>query len=226
MSFVYWIHLAEHTDMYSEGYIGVSDEPAKRLKEHTSLVKNNKHYNPYLSRVFKKYKDTIIQTIIFEGGKSHCYLNEEILRPKPGIGWNINKGGDCPPSTLGKSLSTEHKAKISIGNTGKKHPMTNETKEKLSVALTGRVCSDEHKQKVREARKNQIITKETGKKISAALKGKIPNNAKSIKTPLGTFETITQASKAHSVSLHTMINWANSTAPEKSNFTYINKNKI
>ena len=29
---VYWLHLPEHNDMFSEGYIGVSVNPSYRLK--------------------------------------------------------------------------------------------------------------------------------------------------------------------------------------------------
>jgi len=29
--YVYWIHLPEHTDMFTEGYIGVSKNPKKTI---------------------------------------------------------------------------------------------------------------------------------------------------------------------------------------------------
>ena len=95
-SFVYWIHLPDHTDMYSQGYVGVSKNPTRRLQEHKNST-DNKH----LSRALKKYADAAIQTILFSGDSESCYLYEEHLRPTPNIGWNINKGGINPPSRLG-----------------------------------------------------------------------------------------------------------------------------
>ena len=34
MSTIYWIHYPDHTNPYTEGYIGVSVDPAKRFKQH------------------------------------------------------------------------------------------------------------------------------------------------------------------------------------------------
>ena len=44
-TFVYWIHLPEHTDIYSQGYVGVSNNPVRRLLEHQTDSKNNNHKN-------------------------------------------------------------------------------------------------------------------------------------------------------------------------------------
>ena len=38
---VYWLHLPEHSDMFSEGYIGVSVNPKKRLYEHKRSIDKN-----------------------------------------------------------------------------------------------------------------------------------------------------------------------------------------
>lgn len=94
--YVYWIHLPHHTDMYSQGYIGVSNNPTRRLQEHKNST-DNKH----LSRALTKYSDSVLQTVIFNGNSESCYLYEEQLRPTTNVGWNINKGGTNPPSRLG-----------------------------------------------------------------------------------------------------------------------------
>jgi group I intron endonuclease len=95
-SCIYWIHLPDHTDMYSQGYIGVSNNPTRRLQEHKNST-DNKH----LSSALAKYSDSILQTVLFNGNSESCYLYEEQLRPTTNIGWNINKGGINPPSRLG-----------------------------------------------------------------------------------------------------------------------------
>jgi len=98
-TFVYWIHLPEHTDIYSQGYVGVSENPTKRLKQHLTEAKNNTHVNPYLLRVLNKH--SVVQTILYSGNSIDCYTLELHYRPKKLIGWNINKGGICPPSKKG-----------------------------------------------------------------------------------------------------------------------------
>lgn len=103
---VYWIHFPEYSDINFEGYVGVSINPAKRLKEHFyTSKKQNK--NNYFYNILKKYPKNIIQTIIFQGEESQCYLLENELRPYKNIGWNSNIGGDKPPSKLGWKPSKE-----------------------------------------------------------------------------------------------------------------------
>jgi group I intron endonuclease len=209
-TYVYWLHLPEHNDMRIQGYIGVSNNPKQRLWEHLNDVKTNNHCNPYLSRVIKKYSDQLIQTIVFEGEKYVCYTYEEDLRPTKNIGWNLNKGGGYPPSALGRKLSTEHKGRIGKANTGRVYVCSEETKQKISASSKSKTLTEEHKQKIREARLGTTRSLETKKKLSESHKGNIPGNAKSIKTPLGTFTSLSQAAKAHKVSTQTMINWAKS----------------
>jgi hypothetical protein len=189
-TYVYWLHLPEHSDMRIQGYIGVSNNPKQRLWEHFNHVKTNKHCNPYLSQVIKKYFDQLIQTIIFEGEKDICYAHEQELRPTKNIGWNLNKGGDRPPSAVGRKLSTKHKEKIGKANAGRVYVCSEETKQKLSFASKGRILSKEHKEKVRQARLGTKRSIETKNKLSLSHQGNIPGNAKSVKTPLGTFTSL------------------------------------
>jgi len=218
---VYWIHLKSHTDILSEGYVGVSNNSKLRLWDHNNDAKKSKHVNPHLSRALTKYKDEIVQTIIFVGDEDICFQLEEELRPEKNIAWNINKGGFCPPSRKGIPLTEEHKKSISKSNTGKKHPHTEEHKKKLSDALSGREFTEEHKKKIKDKRKDQKFTKATRKKLSESHKGKTPSNAKQVKTPLGTFKSLTEAAKSHNVVTQTMINWVESGSPSKSDFAFI-----
>jgi hypothetical protein len=112
--YLYWLHLPSHSDINSQGYIGVSNNPKRRLSEH--LISKN---NPHLYRVLQKYPDEILQTIIFEGDEESCYQMEETLRPYPQIGWNINKGGSKPPSRTGCNHSQETLKKILLKLKGK-----------------------------------------------------------------------------------------------------------
>lgn len=110
---VYWIHLPEHTDCTKEGYIGVSNNPSRRLYEHYCDSKNHNKKNPYFGRILNKYKDKIVQTILLIDTEENCYEQEELLRPEKNIGWNANKGGTKPPSKLGWTPSEKTLAKRS-----------------------------------------------------------------------------------------------------------------
>lgn len=133
--YVYWIHLPYHTDIHSQGYVGVSVEPKRRLYEHKNST-DNKH----LSNAFEKYSDLIIQTVVFQGNINSCYQYEECLRPTKNIGWNINKGGIQPPNRKGwipTSTTLQKRSKnlkgivrteewcrnLSESKTGNKNPM-------------------------------------------------------------------------------------------------------
>jgi hypothetical protein len=148
---VYWIHLIEHTDVLSEGYVGVSINPKRRLSEHRLASKNQNNVNPYFERILAKHD--VIQTIIFQGTEEECYHQEELLRPDRNIGWNINKGGSKPPSMKGI-------------------PRSNETKKKISNKLKGHVHSPETREKISKRNKERVISKETCEKISNSLIGK------------------------------------------------------
>jgi predicted GIY-YIG superfamily endonuclease len=217
-NYVYWLHLSEHTNIFTQGYIGVSNNPKQRLWEHFNDAKKDKHCNKYLSRILKKYPNQLIQTVVFEGKRDECYTYEENLRPTKNIGWNLNKGGEAPPSAQGRRLSYNHKEKIGKANTGRVYVCSEDTKKKISIALKGRIISEDHKQKVREARKRQVFTEESKKKMSESHKGNIPGNARSVKTPLGTFISIKAAATAHNVVTQTIINWIKN---NKTGFTYI-----
>jgi len=149
---VYWIHLPNHIDHLSQGYIGVSNNPKRRMKEHLNTTKGRMDKNLFFGKILQKYYDTLIQTILFQGTEIACYLLEEELRPYKNIAWNVNKGGFRPPSKTGwkpSSSTLEKRSKSLRGIT-----RTVEWCENLSKAKCGEnngmygkkiPCSDERK---------------------------------------------------------------------------------
>lgn len=118
--FIYWIHYPEHTDPLTEGYIGVSVNPAARLLYHSNEKYNN---NQILFRAIRKKE--VVQSILYEFHTAEdAYAKEISLRPQCKIGWNIIPGGDSkPPIHYGNKFakgniksrhSDEHKHKMSI----------------------------------------------------------------------------------------------------------------
>lgn len=107
-----------------EGYVGISIDPQRRWKEHHSS-----RYDYPLQRAIKKYKDKILYIIlgVFES-EDQARWQEYTLRPFPQIGWNILRGGMKCPSSNGHSQETRDK--IALANS--KRVVTEETKKKQS----------------------------------------------------------------------------------------------
>jgi hypothetical protein len=117
---VYWLHLAAHTDPYSEGYIGVSTRPAQRIKDHFIAIRAGVHKNPHLSAAITKHgEDKIISEIILSGEKEFCYETESVMRPVKAVGWNVAAGGYKGP---GKKKGTTRESEI----LAKKNPTAND----------------------------------------------------------------------------------------------------
>ncbi len=148
MACVYWIRKSEHADIFSQGYIGFSSNSAEhRYKEHIAATKY-KNYPTIISSAIKKYghKNLIVETVCI-GGKDYCLAVENKLRPNPNIGWNLEPGGQKPPSMAGKKFPDHAKLKISALHKGK---ITSEdTKRKMSLAHTGKKMSAESCEKMR-----------------------------------------------------------------------------
>lgn len=83
------------------------------------------------------------------------------------IGYNIAFGGE------NKIMTDEIKEKLSIANSGKKKPpMSEEHRRKLSEAAKRRVITQETRDKISKSHKGLKPDDETRKKLSAAKKGK------------------------------------------------------
>jgi predicted GIY-YIG superfamily endonuclease len=138
---VYWIHHKDHTDVFNQGYIGVSNNTEKRFAKHKTHVNNNKHINPMFANVVKKYGwDNLVKEVILIADKEYCLAIESKLRNTKEIGWNIAPGGGMPdvkfgdknpmrnPIVAAKTAAT--KKGIATRGFGWKH--SEETRKKLS----------------------------------------------------------------------------------------------
>ena len=107
---VYWIKHKDHTNIMTQGYVGITST-SNRIRDHFKKLKNNSHPNPHLQNAFNMYKELEIE-IIFEGNKLDCISKEVELRPTKEIGWNILEGGGLPPIHKGKHWFTNDKENI------------------------------------------------------------------------------------------------------------------
>lgn len=149
---LYWIRLPEHSDMRSEGYIGISKDANARWKWHRKSKEN-----PHLKSAIEKYGfDHLVKEIVLIADKDYCLDIEQKLRPSRKIGWNIAVGGGTPPALRNKT-SFAH----GIIPWNKGVPMDDETKAKVSAAKMG----------VSSWNKGQPMSEEAKAKVSAAKKG-------------------------------------------------------
>ena len=88
---VYWIRLPEHTDVSTEGYVGIT----KNLKERIRSHKKNRR-KTVLTSAAKKYSwESFVVDVVYENlSLQEALSTEAALRPDQRIGWNCQRGGE------------------------------------------------------------------------------------------------------------------------------------
>lgn len=146
---VYWLRCVEHTDMFSQGYVGITrhGREKRRFWEHKTVGQN-----AHLRNALNKYE--VVQEILLIADKDYCKEIEQKLRPEANIGWNIVAGGGLPPSFKGKKRSAEFverlrqqvqsaetrakRSKSMLGNqNGVGRKLTEEQKKAISIRMSG-----------------------------------------------------------------------------------------
>lgn len=138
-TYLYWIHYAEHTDPMSQGYIGITVNPTRRLYSHKC--------NPDNRMVKGALKKGASMSVIGEFNTEKDALTEELrMRPTELIGWNLTKGGGKPPAF---------------------NP-TPENRARLSAQFKGIKQSAEHIRKKADSRRGYKNTPEAKQRMSKA----------------------------------------------------------
>jgi len=91
--YLYWIHRGCHTNIKTEGYIGVTYNFEKRFRQHK--INANLDMRNHVINAIRKY-DNLIYDILCMGSREYICELENNLRPKTNIGWNIAIGGKIP----------------------------------------------------------------------------------------------------------------------------------
>lgn len=158
---VYWIHHPDHTDVFTQGYIGVSKFVEKRWKQHFKKTQNK-----HLKNAIDKYGwDNLIKEVILVSSKAYCLMIEFELRAKDAVGWNIIKGGGMPPSTKGLTQSEEARKKISDSvKFQMQNPVRKEINRKLLLGKPSLMLGRTHTQKTIAKMSATKLGKPSGKK--------------------------------------------------------------
>lgn len=126
---LYWLRLSEHTDIKTEGYVGITSKCAKtRFNRHCSLAQKNSQFSVH--KAIRKYGEgnIIVETICVTSGE-HARWLEKRLRPEPFIGWNMQRGGIGNPyltdeqRVLSVRKANKTKTERRSVHSGSNHPM-------------------------------------------------------------------------------------------------------
>lgn len=155
---IYWIHNESETNIETQGYIGITKNLKRRIREHSSKL---------------NFLEGRTVDIFLLGEKEYCKEIEYQLRPKKYIGLNIASGGGMPPDVTGIKRSEKTKLLMSQNNVGmkcKKH--TDETKRKMSESRKGfgTPHTEETKKKLSEIAKQRKVNSMFGRKHSESTK--------------------------------------------------------
>jgi predicted GIY-YIG superfamily endonuclease len=88
---VYWIHAQHHTDISTQGYVGITKNFDERVRAHNK----NRKKTPLTDAIRKYGKANLVYSVLHRD----CPLSEALslecqLRPEINIGWNLQKGGE------------------------------------------------------------------------------------------------------------------------------------
>lgn len=162
-SCVYWIHHPEHTDMFTQGYIGVTKRFERRIWEHLVLSGNR-----YLKNAIKKYGwDNLIKEKVIISDEDYCLSIELQLRSTDKIGWNLVKGGGMPPVNRWNKGT---KGLMVAWNKGLN--WSDEVKQKLSVGVKKLWENPEYRQHMSDAHKGKVSARK-GVKLSKEIIDKL-----------------------------------------------------
>lgn len=143
-------------------YIGSTNDLQERLQAHTRAINKQKHFNRYFQRLCLKLGvENLKYEILAKCPQEYLLKMEQwfIDKLKPEL--NLAKTVGRPPANRkrGYKMSEEAKQNISKAKTGQKIDRSNythseETLNKISQSLKGRVITEEWRQKMRDAKTN------------------------------------------------------------------------
>lgn len=162
---VYWIRRAIHSDVMTEGYVGITTCGfSKRMREHKRHAKRGVTHPLYSA--MRKHED-FVSSVILKGSLEYCLFIENKLRPEFNIGYNLKPGGQ--QSMLGYKHTPESRQKITEANK-RRGPVKEHTKELLSIASKGRTHTEETRKRMSDLAKLRPTNPDTMHALQSARK--------------------------------------------------------
>lgn len=114
---LYWIRRPEYTDIFTQGYVGITSQSVKeRWADH---LRDSNQHNGILKSAIKGSKDVIYQVMLVAKNREYCERIEYLLRPKERIGWNLAVGGGKLNSKLGGESNRLRHIKLKLKDANK-----------------------------------------------------------------------------------------------------------
>lgn len=151
----------KHTSPSGKVYIGITGREVSRRWHGGSAYRNNSHFYAAIKRYgWDAFAHDIIATGLTKAAA--CDMERRLISQydstNPAKGYNVSAGGD--KTTLGYSMSSETRQKISRALTGKLKGVTHsrEHSAHISAALKGHQVSEETRDKLRQALGDRLKT--------------------------------------------------------------------
>lgn len=211
MSYVYWLHLESHSDITSEGYIGItSKQPTTRFSEHKSASKT---CDSIIHRAMRKYGADIKLTVLLEADLDYCKYIEFTLRASERIGWNMAIGGLSGTPHSEETLLKMSASQLKCWEDPDRRAKFSEMKKKIPVSEATRAAQKEARKLVpswKEVRANPSFWQQAG--IFYDFYKANPEKghrtySKTFGIPSGNFLVILKKFKKHNWIPHEDANW-------------------
>jgi len=155
-------------------YIGSSADFTSRYKRHRRDLRSGRHHSRYLQRAYDKYGEHNfkVSVVALVDDENDLIPMEQHFLDNFIPEYNMNPTAG---SNLSRRWSAESRRRMSIAQTGRKHPQ--HVKDKISKAhkelkiSVGRIASLETREKQSKAQKGRVHSNETRAKLSESLKG-------------------------------------------------------
>lgn len=192
-------------------YIGQSVDLTRRVRQHKTDLKNNRHHNKYLQNLFNKYKSDNFSFDVIE----LCDISQLDERERYWIAYygGVESKANCNWESGGhhlKTYSQELRQVQSLSHKGQHSSPNTQFKKGRKPWNTGKKFSDEYRQKLSQVHLGKKQSKETKKKLSLVSKGKRLGKERYNAIPIACYddlgnlikryECISQASKENCVS--------------------------
>lgn len=136
-------------------YIGLTKDVTRRKREHYNLLRKNKHNNRHLQFAWNLYGEENFKFYIIEECSIEMLSDKEEYYIAKYNSDNEQYGYNIEPGGLNRGA------------------VADETRQKLSIALKGRVFSDEHKKHIGQALSGRKFSNESREKMRYAKIGKM-----------------------------------------------------
>lgn len=161
-------------------YIGSSDNISHRWYIHKCKLNHNRHANKHLQNAWNKYGSNNFEFIVVAETFPNELLETEQLyldecKKFPDTSYNISYDATAP--MRGRTCSKEHRLKTSRSLIGIKRSY--ETKQKISIARTGMIFTEEHRKNIGIGAIGRIPWNK-GKPLSEEYKQKISKSKKGV----------------------------------------------